>query len=192
MPFQYYEEPDEKKAAFGEELTEEDWQSIGSVLGTVEDLMFGSPILSLNQSHMMLEELYAEMNTENRKFTFLCGHDSTLTSVLAALGADEYTLPGAIEPKTPIGVKLVFERWSDPEGEDFYKVCLVYQSVDQLRSIQPLSLEVPPMIVPVSFRDAQADASGRISGEDLMQLFEDRIDDWYGLEELYPEEELAA
>ena len=45
------------------------------------------------------------MKTEGRKFTFLCGHDSTVASVLAALGAEEYRLPGAIEPSTPIGVK---------------------------------------------------------------------------------------
>jgi hypothetical protein len=105
--------------------------------------------------------------------------------VLAALGAEEYTLPGAIEPSTPIGVKLVFEKWVDTEKDAFYKVNLVYQSVDQLRSIQPLSLEDPPMIVPVHFAEAQADENGMIPEEELIGLFENKIDSYYALEEIY-------
>ena len=185
LVLQYYEEEDEVKAAFGHELDEEDWKTIGSVLKANLDIRFGTPLLSVNVSHLMLEELCSEMKTEGRKFTFLCGHDSTVASVLAALGAEEYTLPGAIEPSTPIGVKLVFEKWVDTEKDAFYKVNLVYQSVDQLRSIQPLSLEDPPMIVPVHFAEAQADENGMIPEEELIGLFENKIDSYYALEEIY-------
>ena len=190
LVLQYYEEPDERKAAFGHDLTEADWQTIGSILGANLSIRFGTPLLSVNESHLMLEELYAEMNTEGRKFTFLCGHDSTVYSVLSALGVEDYTLPEAIEPTTPIGVKLVFERWEDQEENGFYKVTLVYQSVDQLRSIQPLSLDVPPMIVPISFNEAKPEEGGMIPEEDLMALFEDRIEAFAQLEELYGEESL--
>ena len=106
---------------------------------------------------------------------------------LTALGVEDYTLPGAIEPRTPIGVKLVFERWGDPEGNDFYQVKLVYQSVDQLRSIQPLSLETPPVIVPISFEETPANEAGMIPAEELLQLFKDKIDFYYALELIYGE-----
>ena len=190
LVLQYYEEPDEQKAAFGEDLSEEDWKTIGSVLDANLKVRFGTPLLALNESHLMLEELYSEMNTEGRKFTFLCGHDSTIASVLTALGVEDYSLPGAIEPLTPIGVKLVFERWADAAGEKFYTVKLVYQSVDQLRSIQPLSLDTPPMAVSVSFQDVKTDENGMIPEEELMRLFDDRISDYYELEEIYGEAEL--
>ena len=57
------------------------------------------------------------MNTDSRKFTFLCGHDSNIASVDAALGVEEYSLPNSIEKKTPIGSKLVFEKWVDNAGK---------------------------------------------------------------------------
>ena len=188
LVLQFYEEPNELKAAFGHNLSEDDWRTIGLILKANLDIRFGTPLLAVNESHLMLEELYSEMNTKGRKFTFLCGHDSTIASVLSALGVQEYYLPGAIEPSTPIGAKVVFEKWLDTEGNAFYKVKLVYQSVDQLRSIQPLSLETPPMIVPIHFNDLAEDKNGMIPEEDLLGLFESRISWYYELPEIYAEE----
>lgn len=186
---QYYEEPDDQKAAFGHELTYEDWRTIGGVLADYEKILFSSPLLAVNLAHPMLEEIYSELNTEGRRFSFLCGHDSTVTSFLAALGVEEYELAEAAEPTTPIGIKVVFERWTDPAGAPFYKVNLVYQSVEQLRTIQPLSLEVPPMICPVSFEGVETNEDGMIAGEDLMELFENKINMLSELEEEYTAED---
>jgi hypothetical protein len=190
LVLQYYEEPDDRRAAFGHDLSEEDWKTIGSVLRMNLELRFSTPLLAVNQAHLMLEELYQEMNTDGRKLTFLCGHDSTLASVLNALGVKDYVLPEAVEPTVPIGSKVVFERFTDAGGNAFYKICMVYQSVDQLRSIQQLSLETPPMIVPLSFQDVNTNDAGMIAEADLMKLFQDKIDSYYGLEEQYQEDEL--
>jgi len=187
LVLQYYEEPDDLKAAFGHELSEKDWKTIGSVLGTYQKILFGTPLLAPTLAHPMLEEMYHEMNTEGRKFSFLCGHDSTVMSFLTALGVNDYELPGAIEPSTPIGVKVVFERWSDQAGKNWYQVKLVYQSVEQLRSIQALSLDQPPMIVPISFAGIGTNADGMIAEKDLMELFRNRINRYYELEEIYGE-----
>ena len=187
LVLQYYEEPDALKAAFGHELSEQDWKTIGSILGTYLKILFGTPLLAPTQAHPMLEEMYHEMNTQGRKFSFLCGHDSTIMSFLTTLGVNDYELPGAIEPTTPIGVKVVFERWSDQEGKNWYQVKLVYQSVEQLRSIQPLSLDQPPMIVPLSFAGIETNADGMIAEKDLMELFRNRINRYYELEEIYGE-----
>jgi len=50
-------------------------------------------------------------------------------------------LAGAREATTPIGCKLVFERWANDAGEQFGRVRLLYQGVDQLliaaHSIEP-------------------------------------------------------
>ena len=187
---QYYEEPDDLKAAFGHELTEDDWRTIGGVLKTYEKILFSTPKLATIMTEPMLKELYQEMNTKGRKFTFLCGHDSTITSVLAALEVNDYELPGAVEPSTPIGTKVVFSRWTTPEGKNFYTVNLVYQSAQQMRSIQPLSLEIPPMIVPVTFAGVSVNEDGMIAEEDLMKLFEEKISEPEKIRETYAEEEL--
>ena len=76
------------------------------------------------------------------------------------------------------------------EKEASYRVNLIYQSVDQLRTIQPLSLNNPPMIVPIHFKNINTDEHGMISQEELMKLFEDKIYSYYELEELYSEEQL--
>ena len=191
LVLQYYEEPDEVKAAFGHELTEEQWKSIGSVLANYEKILFSSPLLAPNLAHPMLKELYQELNAQGRQFSFLCGHDSTITAVLAALGVEEYELPGAIEPTTPIGSKFVLERWEDPEGSSWYTASLVYQSTEQLRSIEPLSLENPPMIVPLSFEGVETAENGMIAEEDLLERFESKIDAFKEIQEAYQEQELA-
>ena len=192
LVLQYYEEPDDLKAAFGHELTWEDWKTVGSVLGTYEDMLFASPSLAVNLAHPMLKEIYAELNAQGRQFSFLCGHDSTIVSCLSALGAEEYTLPEAIEPTTPIGLKVVFSRWTDKDGKSFYKTELVYQSVDQLRSIQPLSLDIPPMIVPISFEGVETNEDGMIAEKDLLALFDTKIKLFGEMEEAYTAEEEEA
>ena len=98
---------------------------------------------------------------------------------------------GAIEPTTPIGTKVAFERWVNGKGESFFKVELIYQSVEQLRSIQPLSLDVPPMIVPVSFAGVEVNEDGLMAEKDLMNLFKEKINALDEIMEKYTEEELA-
>ena len=191
LVLQYYEEPDDMKAAFGHDLTEADWKAIGSILGTYEEILFTSPLLAANLAHPILKEIYAELNAQGREFSFLCGHDSTIAAFLAAMGVNDYELPGAVEPATPIGAKVAFERWVNGKGESFFKVELIYQSVEQLRSIQPLSLDTPPMIVPVSFAGVEANEDGLMAEKDLMNLFREKISALDEIEEEYSEEEQA-
>ena len=191
LVLQYYEEADDLKAAFGHKLTEDDWKSISRILSTYEEILFAAPKLAGNLAHPILKEFYAELNAQGREFSFLCGHDSTITAFLAALGVNDYELPGAIEPTTPIGAKVVFERRENGKGESFFKVQLVYQSVEQLRSIQSLSLDTPPMIVPLSFEGVTVNEDGMIPEKDLMNLFREKINVLDQIVEEYTEEELA-
>ena len=176
MTLQYYEEPDELKAAFGHKLTLDDWRYMHAIADTYSDMLFATPLISVNVAHPILQELYSEINTEGRKFTFLCGHDSTIASTLAALGVEDYLLPEAIEQHTPIGGKLVIERWVDGSDAEWYNVSLVYQSVDQLRAITPLSLETPPMKYQLRFKGVNTNPDGMIAGEDFMNLMRCAID----------------
>ncbi|ERI86615.1 putative glucose-1-phosphatase [Bacteroides pyogenes F0041] len=157
---QYYEEPDEKKAAFGHDLTIADWEKIAKIKDVYGDVLFSAPIVAVNVAHPLLVYLYDELNADNRKFTFLCGHDSNLASVAAALGVEDYELPYSIEKKTPIGSKMVIEKWADREGKLYVAINLVYQSTAQLRNIELLTPDNPPMIFQVSLKGLSVNTDG--------------------------------
>ena len=183
MILQYYEEADEKKAAFGHDLTQEDWQQIHSIVDTYTDMLFCSPLISVNVAHPLLQEIRTELTAEGRKFSFLCGHDSNVASVLAALNCGDYLLPETVEQHTPIGVKLVFERWVTADDEAFYKINLVYQSTQQLRSMEQLTLENPPVIYPLHFDGM--DEKDMMAEADLLSLLDGAIEAYDALLEEY-------
>ena len=172
---QYYEESDAKKAAFGHDLTLSDWEKIAKVKDVYGDVLFAAPIVAVNVAHPLLVYINDELNADKRKFTFLCGHDSNIASVGAALGIEPYSLPNTIEKKTPIGCKLVFEKWVDKKGEVFVALNLVYQSTDQLRGLKPLDLKTPPMVFELKLKGLTPNNDGLYTFKDVNNRFVEAI-----------------
>ena len=185
LVLQSYEESNPVKAAFGHTLTDEQWKQISEVKDIYGDVLFTAPLIAANVAHPLLQEIEAELTAEGRVFTFLCGHDSNVGSVLAALGAEDYTLPGAIEAKTPIGCKLVFCRWRGPDGNSYCTVDLVYQTTEQLRGMPLLDLEQHPAIVPMRFAGLMANADGLYAEQDFLALLQSSIDEYDCIVETY-------
>ncbi len=171
LVLQYYEEADDKKAAFGHELSEEDWEAISEIKDVYGDVLFTAPSVAVNVAHPLLEEIQSELTTEGRRFTFLCGHDSNLASVLSALEAQEYSLPYTIEKKTPIGAKLVISRWKDSAGKEFVSLDLVYQKTQQLRDMSIIDNSNPPGIYSVKLKGLKADENGMYRLQDVLERF---------------------
>ena len=169
LVLQYYEEPDAVKAAFGHTLTWEDWESISAIKDWYGDVLFTAPVVARQVARPLLRTMLGELQQDGRKFTFLCGHDSNIGSVLASLDAEDYSLPYTIEKKTPIGCKLVIEKWEDAEGRPFVALNLVYQSTEQLRNMSLLDLENPPMVFPVCLKGLNANADGLYPFDALVQ-----------------------
>ena len=144
LVLQYYEETDDKKAAFGHNISLEEWEKIALIKDVFVDVLYTPPVVAKELARPLLILISDELEEENRKFSFLCGHESNIASVLSAFDVKEYSLPDAIEKKIPIGSKLVFEVWKDKNGAEFVALNLVYQTIDQLRSCRMLSLEDPP------------------------------------------------
>ena len=188
---QYYEEPDAVKAAFGHELKDEDWAEIGAFMTTCLKMKHGAPLVAANITNPLLRELKTELENENRKFTFFCAHDCTVLGTLSALGAEPYTLPESIETMTPIGVKLMLERWRDGEGQAWYRVYLLYRSTEQIRSGEMLTLDNPPLTYDLRFEGVETNADGLISEADLFGLFDRSIDVLDELENTYALENAA-
>lgn len=168
---QYYEESDGMKAAFGHKLTTEDWTKIAKVKDVYGDVLFTAPIVAVNVAHPLLQYMYDELNDKDRKFTFLCGHDSNIASVDAALGVEDYSLPNSIEKKTPIGSKLVLEKWVDAAGKAYIAVNLVYQSTDQLKQMSLLDLQHAPQVFSLKLKGLNQNTDGLYTFEDVNARF---------------------
>ena len=172
---QYYEDTDPVQAAFGQKLSNDEWEKIAKVKDVYGDVLFTAPIVAVNVAHPLLVYMKDELNAKNRKFTFLCGHDSNIASVNAALEVEEYSLPQSIEKKTPIGSKLVFEKWVDKEGKEFVAVNIVYQTTEQLRNVTLLNLENRPVVFSLKLKGLKANPDGLYSIESVNDRFDKAI-----------------
>ena len=191
LVLQYYEEKDPVKAAFGKKLSDEDWENIAKIKDIYGDALFTVYDISVNVAHPLLEEMRKELTAGGRKFSFLCGHDSNLLSVLSALEAEEYELPDAIEKKTPIGSKLVVSKWVNGSGDEFISLDLVYQKTEQLRGISLLSKDDPPGIYTISLRGLTAEKDGLYRSSDVLSRFTKAIDAYNGLSKTYDVKQAA-
>ena len=164
MVLQCYES--ETMAAFGHELTEEQWRGICGVKEVYDGLLFTTHSAAVNLAYPLVSRIREELHHEGRKFTFLCGHDSNLASIGAALRLHYPETEQALELRTPIGSKLVFEKWSDGT-EEFVALNLVYQNLSQLQNRTLLSPDVPPMVMPVAIDGLNPNADGLYRLDDL-------------------------
>ena len=172
----------ESMTAFGHELTLEQWRAICGIKAVYDGLLFTVHSAAVNLAYPLVSRIYEELHHEGRKFMFLCGHDSNLASIGAALRLVYPETEQAMEIRTPIGTKLVFEKWSERqlEGdgtsgigtEEYVAINLVYQTVDQLQGRTLLSVEAPPMVLPVTVEGLTANSDGlyRLSDLDARML----------------------
>ncbi|MCR4909305.1 MAG: histidine-type phosphatase [Lachnospiraceae bacterium] len=191
LVLQYYEEKNPLKAAFGHRLDIKQWEDISRIKDVYGDVLFTAPLIAANVAHPLLQEINNELCDGDRKFTFLCGHDSNVGSVLAALDTEEYFLPDTIEKKTPIGCKLVFGKWRDKDGKEFISMDLVYLTTRQLRNINVLGSDNPPDVFPLELKGIPAGDDGLYPSEDFMERLKDAIDLYDCLYEEYCGENAA-
>ena len=175
---QYYEEEDPLKAAFGHTISAEQWEQIARIKDVYGDVLFTAPAVAVNVAHPLLKEISKELTRKNRKFTFLCGHDSNIGSLLAALDAEPYDLPNSIEKKTPIGSKLVWAKWKDINGNEYVSLDLVYQTTQQLQNRTMLSLDTPPAVFSLKLKNLPTNADGLYKLSDMQRRFREAIEQY--------------
>ena len=190
LVLQYFEESDPVKAAFGHDLSEADWETISEIKDVYGDVLFSAPSVSVNVAHPLLKEIEKELTTQGRQFTFLCGHDSNMASVMSALEIRDYDLPETLE-KTPIGGKLVISRWKDKDGQEFISLDMVYQKTHQLQEMSLLNDDNPPGIYNLKLKGINSDAGGLYKAEDVMERFDKAIGAYDSLVEKYEAEDAA-
>ncbi len=156
----------ESMTAFGHELSAKQWRDICAVKEVYDALLFTTHSAAVNLAYPLVSRIREELHHVGRKFTFLCGHDSNLASIGAALGFCYPETEQALELHTPIGSKLVFEKWSDGT-EEYVAINLVYQRVSQLQNRTLLSTDVPPMVMPVTIEGLTPNGDGLYRLSDL-------------------------
>jgi len=149
----------ESLSAFGHELTAEQWRDICGVKEVYDGLLFSTHSAAVNLAYPLVSRIREELQLNDRKFMFLCGHDCNIATIGAALGLQYPETEQAFEKHTPIGSKLVFEKWSDGT-EEFVAINLVYQSVSQLQGRTLLDLNTTPMVKTVTVEGLTANSDG--------------------------------
>ena len=149
----------ESMSAFGHELTMDQWRAFGEIKAVYDGLLFTPHSAAVNLAYPLVSRIREELQRSDRKFTFLCGHDSNLASLSAALRLNIPETENAVELHTPIGSKIVFEKWTDGT-DDFVAINLVYQTVSQLQGRTLLSVDQPPMVLPITVEGLTANSDG--------------------------------
>lgn len=171
---QNYEGFPNKDVAWGKIHDNTEWKILSILRNTYIEAAYLQPEIAKNIiSPLILKVskiLPEKMTTDDMKINVIVGHDTTVGPLLAALGINNYELPGQFE-KTPIGGKLVFQRWTDKKnGKDYLKTEYIYQTTNQLRQLTPLSLQRPPMRVVLSFKGCTIDTFGYCPWGDFRNL----------------------
>ena len=172
----------ESMAAFGNELTTEQWRAICGVKEVYDGLLFTTHSAAVNLAYPLVSRIREELNRSDRKFMFLCGHDSNLASIGAALRFNYPETENALELHTPIGSKLVFEKWNDGT-EDYVAINLVFASLSQLQNRTLLSSDMPPMVLSVTVEGLTANADGLYRLEDLDARFAEAMAEYDAIED---------
>ena len=160
---QYYEGFPLDQVAWGEIKTDQQWRVLSQLKNGYQDSLFTSADVARNVAKPLVKYIDNALVTDaakTPKITVLVGHDSNIASMLKALDFDTYTLPSQYE-RTPIGGKIVFQRWHDTKANrELMKIEYVYQSTEQLRNADKLTLETPPQRVTLALKGCPVDADG--------------------------------
>lgn len=173
---QYYEGLPFSEVAWGGITDEESREKLSNVINGYEKALFASGDISKDLASPLIRYIDNNFNDvsiseENPQVTLMIGHDSNIASLLDALEVSDYKLPGQFE-KTPIGGQLVFQRWlNNITNESYVKVEYVYQTLAQVRNIEPLTNSNPPKRVTLYFTGLSDINNGYYRWDD----FKDRL-----------------
>ena len=154
--------------------SDSEMRDVAKIASLMINSNFDRPLGSKALASPLLAVISDELNTPGRKFSFLCGHDSNISSILSALGVEDYTLPGTIEWRVPIGSKIVIKKFRGSDGNEYARLSLVYPSSTQIINREMITIDNPPMKVALKLRGLQpvdADAIYKLS--DVLQRLSD-------------------
>lgn len=178
---QYYEGFAIKDVAWGTISTPEQWKTLNKIKNGYYAVAFTTKIVASNIAKPLLKYIdlhfVQRRKIEGSKLLIMFGHDSNIASVMSALDFSSYQLPEQYE-KTPIGGKLLFQRWHNKKtNKDYLKVEYIYPSTSQLRNGTVLTLNNPLKQVTLSLKNCPIDGNGFCQWEDFEKSMQQALKD---------------
>ncbi|WP_413733465.1 bifunctional glucose-1-phosphatase/inositol phosphatase [Sodalis sp. RH21] len=170
---QYYEGAPLSTVGWGKIKTDEQFEQLVSIKEYYNTVVFSAPVVAKEVSANLVKYIndVFTRSGDGAKFTFLVGHDSNVASLFSALSVKPYKLANQFET-TPIGGKVLFERWKDPAGKELMKMEYVYQSTDQIKGLQELNRENPPQRAVLELKGCPIDAQGFCSFDQFKSVLQ--------------------
>lgn len=160
---QYYEGFPQDEVAFGGIKSDKQWQLLEKLKNSYQSILFTTPEVARKVAKPLLNYLdqqLVEKPAAAPKVTLLVGHDSNIASLLAALDAKPWQLPGQFE-QTPISGKVVFQRWHDGKSNrDLMKIEYLYFTAEQMRNVAKMGFDSPVQRYTLELTGCPTDSNG--------------------------------
>ncbi|HKD19601.1 MAG TPA: histidine-type phosphatase [Thermoanaerobaculia bacterium] len=125
------------------------------------DLLYRTPYLSRREASALLARVAEALTgkavgglappepaVRNARLVAYVGHDTNIASLGGLLDA-AWGIPGSpANPTLPAGA-LMFERRRSPDGRERVYLSYIVQTLEQMRSASPLTLDAPPVRTPI-------------------------------------------
>lgn len=167
----YYDNPNDKEVVWNISKNSKALKAAGKILTDGGDMIWKNPIYARNMTRNLLPEIVSELKS-NHTISFLCGHDTNLGTLVAALNVEDYELPQTITPHTPIGGKIVIEKRRAKDGQYYASMEMVYANDKQLRNLEILSLQNPPMKESLIIKGLNRNSDGLYVWNEFVKYFE--------------------
>ncbi|MDO5329182.1 MAG: hypothetical protein Q4E88_03695 [Coriobacteriia bacterium] len=148
---------------------------ISKILSANMRVVAGTYTLVCNGIQPLLQELSKDINNNTRKFTFLCGHDTTTTALLTALKVKDSTFSNTFTEFAPIGAKVVISKYKNKNGEEFCKLFHVYESTNQIRFGTVIDLDDGPVAYPLELEGLSKNQDGFYKLSDINMRFAEAL-----------------
>lgn len=107
----------------------------------------------------MAQAVAQDAGQQSAAALFLVGHDTNLVNVAGALGLNWFA--DGRSDDTPPGSALVFELWHNRStGADSVRLWYTTQTLEQTRNVAPLTLQDPPVRIPILLTGCTIDGKG--------------------------------
>lgn len=167
----YYETENDKEAAFGHNLSFSDWAKIGDLKDDFGLILYGMPGAARLMASPLLQLIHREIMDPASPFTYICGHDSNVSVILASLGTKPYSLPGSLEKRVPFGVKILIEKWKGEDAKDYGTVTLLYYTAEQMRHLHVPGMHNRLTFFPLHFEGIGENEDGMMKWEEVEKMF---------------------
>ena len=125
------------------------------------DLLFRTPYLARREGSSLLARVAEaltgqafaglappEPSVRDARFVAYVGHDTSIAAIGGMLDAT-WAMPGSPSNPTLPGGALVFERRRSADGRERVSLSYLAQTLEQMRSAAPLTLDAPPVRIPI-------------------------------------------